>query len=69
MLIVKSEAHIVRAGGKRINLEGIGKNIAARTMSICGEEQILLSKSGGVYTNSSSLKPIHNNYIKKIFKR
>lgn len=45
MLIVKSQAHIVRAGGKRINLEGIGKNIAARTMSICGEEQILLSKS------------------------
>ena len=45
MLIVKSEAHIVRAGGKRINLEGIGKNIAARTKSICGEEQILLSKS------------------------
>jgi len=44
MLIVKSEAHIVRAGGKRINLEGIGKNIAARTMSICGAEQILLSK-------------------------
>ena len=44
MLIVKSEAHIVRAGGKRINLEGIGKNIAARTMSICGEEQILMSK-------------------------
>jgi class 3 adenylate cyclase len=45
MLIVKSEAHMVRAGGKRINLEGIGKNIAARTMSICGEEQILLSHS------------------------
>lgn len=45
MLIVKSEAHMVRAGGKRINLEGIGKNIAARTMSICGEEQILLSRS------------------------
>lgn len=44
MLIVKSEAHMVRAGGKRINLEGIGKNIAARTMSICGEEQILMSK-------------------------
>ena len=44
MLIVKSEAHIVRAGGKRINLEGIGKNIAARTMSICAAEQILMSK-------------------------
>ena len=45
MLIVKSEAHMVRAGGKRINLEGIGKNIAARTMSMCGEEQILMSKA------------------------
>lgn len=45
MLIVKSEEHIVRAGGKRINLEGIGKNIAARTMSLCSEEQILLSTS------------------------
>lgn len=45
MLIVKSEEHLVRAGGKRINLEGIGKNIAARTMSICGPDQILLSKS------------------------
>lgn len=45
MLIVRSEAHIVRAGGKRLNLEGIGKNIAARTMSICEPEQILLSKS------------------------
>ena len=43
MLIVRSEEHIVRAGGKRINLEGIGKNIAARTMSLCGPDQILLS--------------------------
>ena len=49
MLIVRSEEHMVRAGGKRINLEGLGKNIAARTMSICGEDQILLS---------------HNAYIK-----
>lgn len=45
MLIVKTEEHLVRAGGKRINLEGIGKNIAARTMSLCAEEQILLSSS------------------------
>jgi class 3 adenylate cyclase len=45
MLIVKAEEHIVRAGGKRINLEGIGKNIAARTMSLCAAEQILLSAS------------------------
>jgi len=45
MLIVKTEEHLVRAGGKRINLEGIGKNIAARTMSLCSEEQILLSSA------------------------
>jgi len=45
MLIVKSPEHVVRAGGKRINLEGIGKNIAARTMSLCAEEQILMSKA------------------------
>ena len=45
MLIVKTEEHLVRAGGKRINLEGIGKNIAARTMSLCAAEQILLSAS------------------------
>lgn len=45
MLIVKTAEHVVRAGGKRINLEGLGKNIAARTMSICGPEQILLSKN------------------------
>ena len=45
MLIVKSEEHLVRAGGKRINLEGIGKNIAARTMSLCSQEQILLSSA------------------------
>lgn len=45
MLIVKSEEHMVRGGGKRINLEGIGKNIAARTMSLCGPEQILLSNN------------------------
>ena len=45
MLIVKSEEHLVRAGGKRINLEGIGKNIAARTMSLCEKEQILLSSA------------------------
>lgn len=45
MLIVRSAEHIVREGGKRINLEGLGKNIAARTMSICGPDQILLSKN------------------------
>lgn len=56
MLIVKSEEHIVRAGGKRINLEGLGKNIAARTMSICGEDQILLSKKAYMQFKSRTKK-------------
>lgn len=45
MLIVKTPENLVRANHKRISLEGIGKNIAARTMSLCGPEQILLSDS------------------------
>jgi class 3 adenylate cyclase len=62
MLIVKSEAHMVRAGGKRINLEGIGKNIAARTMSICGEEQILMSQQAYMQYKKFGHR---NNYIPK----
>ena len=31
-------------GAKGVELEGIGKNIAARTMSICGPKQVLLTK-------------------------
>ena len=34
----------VAANAKRIELEGIGKNIAARTMSLCGSGQVLLTK-------------------------
>ena len=34
----------VGAGAKRVELEGISKNIAARTMSICGPGQVLLTK-------------------------
>ena len=45
MLLVKTSEHVVRAGGKRINLEGLGKNIAARVMSLCSGDQILLSKN------------------------
>ena len=62
MLIVKSAAHMVRAGGKRINLEGIGKNIAARTMSICGEEQILMSKQAFIQYKKFGHR---SNYIPK----
>jgi class 3 adenylate cyclase len=59
MLIVKSEEHMVRAGGKRINLEGIGKNIAARTMSICGAEQILMSKAAYTQYKSYGHRNVH----------
>ena len=62
MLIVKTEEHLVRAGGKRINLEGIGKNIAARTMSLCAEEQILLSSAAySIYKQARH----RNRYIPK----
>lgn len=43
MIIVKADQKLVAGGVKRVNIEGIGKNIAARTMSICGADQILLS--------------------------
>jgi class 3 adenylate cyclase len=62
MLIVKAEEHLVRAGGKRINLEGIGKNIAARTMSLCAEEQILLSSAAYMTYKMARYK---NRYIPK----
>ena len=62
MLIVKSEAHMVRTSGKRINLEGIGKNIAARTMSICGEEQILMSRQAYIQYKKFGHR---SNYIPK----
>ena len=45
MLIVKTEQSMISGGAKRLAIEGIGKNIAARTMSLCGSEQILLSHS------------------------
>ncbi|MEC8306724.1 MAG: hypothetical protein VXZ72_02565 [Chlamydiota bacterium] len=35
----------VGVGAKRVELEGISKNIAARTMSVCGPKQVLLTKS------------------------
>lgn len=43
MLIIKTPQRLVDANHKRISLEGIGKNVAARTMSICGPQQILLT--------------------------
>ena len=41
---VKQDDVFVAANAKRIELEGISKNIAARTMSLCGAGQVLLTK-------------------------
>lgn len=34
----------VATGAKRVELEGLAKNVAARTMSLCGQGQVLLTK-------------------------
>jgi len=41
---VEQEDVYVAANAKRIELEGLAKNIAARTMSLCGPGQVLLTK-------------------------
>jgi class 3 adenylate cyclase len=45
MIITKTSKKLVSGGAKRLNIEGIGKNVCARTMSLCGPEQILLSQA------------------------
>ncbi len=41
---VKQDELYTLSGAKQIELEGISKNIAARTMSLCGAGQVLLTK-------------------------
>lgn len=41
---VKQDDVFVGAGAKRVELEGLAKNIAARTMSLCQAGQVLLTK-------------------------
>jgi len=45
IVVVYQDAKYVQGGAKRLELEGVGKNIAARTMSLCGKGQVLLSKN------------------------
>jgi class 3 adenylate cyclase len=45
MIVLKTSERLVRGGVKKINIEGLGKNIAARTMSLCSPEQILISEN------------------------
>ena len=44
IVVVHQDAKYVQGGAKRLELEGMGKNIAARTMSLCGKGQVLLTK-------------------------
>lgn len=41
---VEQDAKYVAINAKKIELEGLAKNIAARTMSLCGPGQVLLTK-------------------------
>ncbi len=41
---VQQDELFVGAGAKRVELEGLSKNIAARTMTLCGAGQVLLTK-------------------------
>ena len=43
MLIVKNSAALIAANHKKISLDGIGKNVAARAMSVCNSQQIILT--------------------------
>lgn len=44
IVVVHQDAKYIQGGAKRMELEGVGKNIAARTMSLCGKGQVLLTK-------------------------
>lgn len=54
---VQQDELFVGAGAKRIELEGLAKNIAARTMSLCQAGQVLLTKEA--FTNIRSRTNTH----------
>jgi hypothetical protein len=62
MIITKTSQSLIEVGAKRMNIEGIGKNICARTMSICSEEQILMSHKAFLVFKS---RISSNNFIPK----
>ena len=58
MLIVKNSEALIAANHKKISLDGIGKNVAARAMSLCGPEQIILTHQAYlVYKDRISAHP------------
>jgi class 3 adenylate cyclase len=58
---VKQDDVFVGAGAKRVELEGLAKNIAARTMSVCSAGQVLLTKEA----MSATKKRTSNNLPKE----
>lgn len=62
MLIIKTPQNLINANHKRISLEGIGKSVAARTMSICSGDQILLTHQASIQYRS---RLSNNRFIPK----
>lgn len=62
---VKQDDVFVGAGAKRVELEGLAKNIAARTMSLCGAGQVLLTKEAmnAVKSRVGSKVPKNTRYV------
>lgn len=62
---VKQDDVFVGAGAKRVELEGLAKNIAARTMSLCGAGQVLLTKEAmnAIKSRVNSNVPKSTRYV------
>ena len=62
---VEQDELFVASGAKRIELEGLSKNIAARTMSLCQAGQVLLTKSAmkAVMNRTNMFTPKGTRYV------
>ena len=62
---VKQDDVFVGAGAKRVELEGLAKNIAARTMSLCQAGQVLLTKEAmmSIKNRASAKLPKDARYV------
>ena len=63
---VQQDDLFVGVGAKRVELEGIAKNIAARTMSLSGAGQVLLTKQAMVRARSKGRNrytPVNTRYV------
>ena len=62
---VQQDEVFVGAGAKRVELEGLSKNIAARTMSVCQAGQVLLTKEAmlGLRNRTNAFTPKNTRYV------